>query len=155
MPENNVKPVPEGFHTVTPYLIMPDAKKAIEHYRKALGAKVKLSMASTEGRIMHAELLIGDSHIMLADEVPSRGIKSPAAFGGSPVMLHLYVHDVDAWFSRAVKHGMKVERPLVDQFYGDRTGALVDPFGYRWYLAQHKEDVSPEELKRRAKALGH
>lgn len=146
-----VKPVPEGFHTVTPYLIVPDAKKAIDFYRKALGAKVKLSMASTEGKIMHAELLIGDSHVMLADEFPAQGYKGPAAYGGSPVMLHLYVHDVDAWFDRAFKAGMKVERPLVDQIYGDRTGGLVDPFGYRWYMAQHKEDVSPEELKRRAK----
>lgn len=150
-----VKAVPEGFHTVTPYLIMPDAKKAIDFYRRALGAKVTLSMASTEGKIMHAELLIGDSHVMLADEFPSLGLESPQALGGSPVMMHLYVHDVDAWFNRALKAGMTVERPLVDQFYGDRTGGLIDPFGYRWYLAQHKEDVPPAELKRRAKAQGN
>lgn len=147
-----VKPIPEGYHSVTPYLIVRGAAKALEFYKQAFGAVELFRMEAPDGRIGHAEIRIGDSPIMLADEHPEMGAKSPETWGGSPVSLMLYVEEVDRVFARAVEVGATVERPLADQFYGDRTGGLKDPFGHVWYVATHIEDVPPEELDRRAKA---
>ena len=147
-----VKPVPEGYHTATPYLIIKGAAAALEFYKKAFGATELLRMPKPDGRVGHAEIRIGDSIIMLADEFPEIGARSPESYGGSPVTLMLYVEDVDAVFNRAVAAGAKVDRPVANQFYGDRTGGIIDPFGHKWYLATHVEDVSPEELLRRANA---
>jgi PhnB protein len=149
-----VKPIPEGYHTVTPYLIVRNAARAIEFYKKAFGATELMRMAEPSGRIGHAEIRIGDSPIMLADEVPEMGFRSPESFGGSPVSILLYVEEVDAVFNQAVAAGAKVQRPVADQFYGDRTGGVTDPFGHTWYIATHKEDVSPEEMRKRAAASG-
>lgn len=146
-----VKPVPEGYHTATPYLIVKGAAAAIDFYRRAFGAREHQRMEHG-GRIGHAEIQIGDSRIMLADEHPETGIVAPAAAGGCPVGILLYVDDADAVFRRAVEAGAQVERPLADQFYGDRMGGVRDPFGFRWYIATHVEDVAPEELGRRAQA---
>lgn len=148
-----VKPIPEGYHSVTPYLIVRGAARALDFYKQAFGAIELLRMEAPDNRIGHAEILIGDSHIMLADEHPEMGAKSPETWGGSPVSLMLYVEDVDRVFDQAVKVGATVERPLADQFYGDRTGGLKDPFGHVWYVATHMEDVPPEELDRRARAI--
>ena len=147
-----VKPIPEGYHTVTPYLIVHDAAKALDFYKKALGAKEQFRMATPNGKIGHAEIQIGDSHLMLADEHPAMGAKSAKSYGGSPIGICLYVEDVDAWFDRAVTAGATVVRPVKDQFYGDRSGTLTDPFGLQWTIATHKEDVSSEEMRRRAEA---
>lgn len=149
-----VKPIPEGYHTATPYLIVRDAARAIEFYKKAFGAIELLRFPSPDGKIMHAEIRIGDSPIMLADEVPEMGARGPESLGGSPVSILLYVEDVDALFSQAVAAGAKVQRPVKDQFYGDRSGGVTDPFGHVWYIATHKEDVSPEEMRKRAAAAG-
>jgi PhnB protein len=149
---NKVKPIPEGYHTVTPYLIVKGAADAIDYYTKVFGATELFRMPSPGGRIGHAEIKIGGSAIMLADEVPDMGIVSPRSLGGTPVSLLLYVEDVDAVFGRAVSSGAKVLRPIKDQFYGDRSGNLEDPFGHKWTIATHKEDVSPEEMQRRAAA---
>ncbi|MDE2234848.1 MAG: VOC family protein [Gammaproteobacteria bacterium] len=143
-----VKPVPDGYHSITPYLIIDGAAAALEFYKRAFGAKEKVRMPHGE-RIAHAEILIGDSHVMLADEHPQMGYRAPAAGNMPPVGILLYVKDVDAVFARAVAAGARVDRPLADQFYGDRTGSIIDPFGHRWYLATHIEDVSPQEMKRR------
>ena len=147
-----VKPVPEGYHTATPYLIIKGAAAALEFYKNAFGATELLRMPKPDGRIGHAEIKIGDSIIMLADEFPEIGARSPDFYGGSPITIMLYVADVDAVFNRAVAAGAKVERLVANQFYGDRTGGIIDPFGHKWYLATHVEDVPPEELVRRAKA---
>ena len=151
---SRVKPTPEGYHTATPYLIVRDAARAIEFYKKAFGAKELMRMADPSGKIGHAEIKIGDSPIMLADEVPGMGYRSPESLGGSPVSILLYVEDVDAVFNQAVAAGAKVQRPVADQFYGDRTGGVTDPFGHVWYVATHIEDVSPEEMRKRAAAAG-
>ena len=151
---NKVKPIPEGYHTATPYLIVKDAARAIEFYKKAFGATELMRMPGPGGKIGHAEIKIGDSPIMLADEVPGMGFRSPESLGGSPISILLYVEDVDAVFSEALAAGAKVQRPVADQFYGDRTGGVTDPFGHVWYIATHKEDVSPEEMKKRAAAAG-
>lgn len=148
----SVKPIPEGYHSVTPYLIVKGGAQAIEFYKTAFGATELIRMARPDGKIGHAEIRIGDSVIMLADENPAMGSLSPQAVGGTPVLIHLYVEDADAVFNRGVAAGGTVERPLKDQFYGDRTGGIVDPFGHRWYVATHKEDVAPEELKKRVAA---
>ena len=145
-----VKPIPEGHHTVTPYLIIKGAAEAIEFYKRAFDAKEAMRMAQPDGRVGHAELAIGDSRIMLADEFPEMGARSPRTLGGSPVSLHLYVEDVDALAARATAAGIKVLRPVQDQFYGDRTGSFEDPYGHLWHIATHKEDVPMEELRRRA-----
>ena len=149
----HVKPIPDGYHAVTPYLIVDGAAKAIEFYTKAFGAIELFRLAGPDGKLGHAELLIGDSHVMLADEHPAIGARGPRSIGGSPVSLMLYVEDVDAVVTKAVSLGAKLIRPVADQFYGDRSGGLEDPFGHSWHVATHKEDVSPEELQRRAAAL--
>jgi len=148
----NVRPVPEGHHSVTPYLIVRGAAKAIEFYKSVFGAveTVRMDMG---GRIGHAQVMIGDSQVMLADEFPEMGAKGPEAFGGSPVSLLVYVEDVDAVVARAVAAGAKLARPIEDKFYGDRAGGIEDPFGHSWTVATHKEDVPPEEMKRRMQAF--
>jgi PhnB protein len=151
---NPVKPIPEGYHSVTPYLIVKDAARAIEFYKRAFGATELLRMAAPGGKIGHAEIKIGDSPIMLADEAPDVGALSPESLGGTPVSILLYVEDVDAVFNQAIAAGAKMQRPVKDQFYGDRIGGLTDPFGHVWYVATHKEDVSPEEMRKRAAAAG-
>ena len=146
------RPIPEGHHTATPYLIVKGAAQALEFYKKAFGARETMRFEAPGGKIGHAEIKIGDSTIMLADEHPDMGYRSPKSLGGSPVSILLYVEDVDRWFNRAIAAGGKVSRPLADQFYGDRTGVLVDPFGHVWSIATHVEDVTPEEMDRRVKA---
>ncbi|HUC65874.1 MAG TPA: VOC family protein [Stellaceae bacterium] len=149
-----VKPIPEGYHSVTPYLIFSGASDAIAFYKKALGAQEILRMDAPGGRVGHAELQIGDSRIMLADEHPELHALSPKTIGGSPVTLHLYVENVDAAVERAIAAGATLVRPVADQFYGDRTGGIADPFGYRWFIATHKEDLTMDEIRRRAAAQG-
>jgi PhnB protein len=151
---SKAKPVPEGYHTATPYLIIKDAAKAIEFYKKAFGAKEMMRMSQPDGRIGHAEIKIGDSPIMLADEFPEMGARSPQSLGGSPVSILLYVENVDAFAKQAVTAGTKVVRPVKDQFYGDRSGSFEDPFGHQWHIATHVEDVAPEEMHKRAAAVG-
>jgi PhnB protein len=147
-----VKPIPEGYHAVTPYLIAKDAARAIAFYQKAFGAKELFRMARPDGRVEHAELQIGDSRIMLADESPELGARSPQSIGGTPVTIHLYVDDVDAVVKRAVDAGAQLMRPIADQFYGDRNGSVADPFGHMWWISTHKEDVPADEMKRRVAA---
>ena len=149
----SVSPVPAGYYTVTPYLIISGAARAIEFYKQAFGATEVMRMGGPDGRVGHAEIQIGDSRVMLADEFPEMGAKSPPSVGGTPVGLCLYVPNVDQLFDRAVKAGGKVERPLANQFYGDRSGTLVDPFGHKWTIATHVEDVTPEEIERRMAAM--
>jgi PhnB protein len=150
-----VKPIPDGYHSVTPYLIVHDAAAALEFYKKALGAVETLRMPTPGGKVGHAEIRIGNSVVMLADENPAMGARSARTIGGSPISLMVYVEDVDARVAQAVAAGGKLVRPVADQFYGDRTGGVDDPFGYHWYLATHVEDVPPDELKKRAeKAMG-
>ena len=148
----SVKPVPPGYHTATPYLIVKGAIKAIDFYKKAFGAVELFCMDAPDGRVGHAEIRIGNSPIMLADEFPEIGAKSPETLGGSPVSILLYVEDVDTLFNRAVAAGAKVLRPVTNQFYGDRSGGLIDPFGHSWHISTHVEDVPPDELHRRAQA---
>jgi PhnB protein len=147
-----VKPIPEGYHAVTPYLIVRDAARAIEFYQRAFGAKELFRMAGPGGRVEHAELQIGDSRVMLADESPEMGARSPQSIGGTPVTIHLYVDDVDAVTQRAVGAGAQLMRQVADQFYGDRNGSVADPFGHMWWISTHKEDVPPDEMKRRVAA---
>jgi PhnB protein len=150
-----VKPIPDGYHSVTPYLIVHDAAAALDFYKKAFGAVETVRMPSPGGKVGHAEIRIGDSVVMLADEFPEMQHKSARTMGGSPISLMIYVEDVDARVAQAVAAGGKLVRPVADQFYGDRTGGVDDPFGYHWYLATHVEDVPPDELKKRAqKAMG-
>ena len=144
------KPVPEGYHTATPYLIIKGAGEAIEFYKKVFGATEVMRFPMPDGRIGHAEIKIGNSHLMMADEHPDMGYVSPKTLGGTPVSILLYVEDADDKFNRAVSAGSKVEQGMKDQFYGDRTGTVLDPFGHRWTIATHKEDVSVEEMQRRA-----
>jgi PhnB protein len=146
----DVKPIPEGYQSVTPYLAVDDAAAALAFYKGAFGATEVMRMPAPGGKIGHAEIEIGGSRIMLADEHPEMGFRSPKAYGGSPVGLHLYVEDVDAVARQAVAAGAKELRPVKDQFYGDRTGSFEDPFGHVWHIATHKEDLAPDELKRRA-----
>jgi PhnB protein len=143
----SVKPIPEGYHTVTPYLVVSDSARALEFYAKAFGAQEKVRMAGPDGRIMHAEMQIGDSMVMVADENP--GCKSAQSSGGSPVSIFLYVEDVDSTFNQAVQAGAKADMPPQDMFWGDRFGKLTDPFGHLWALATHIEDVAPQDMKRR------
>ena len=147
-----VKPIPDGYHVITPYLSIKGASDAIEFYKKAFGATEVFRMAQPDGRIGHAELQIGDSRFMLADESPEMDFRAPRSIGGTPVYLHLYVEDVDTVVGRAVAAGAKVLRPIQDQFYGDRSGSVIDPYGHVWHVATHKEDLSMDELRRRAAA---
>lgn len=146
------KPIPDGYHTVTPYLIIKGAGDAIEFYQKAFGATELFRFPMPGGKIGHAEIKIGDSPIMLADEFPEMGYKSPQSLGGSPVSLMIYVTDVDTIFNQAVAAGATVKEAVSDKFYGDRLGTVTDPFGHIWHLSTHKEDVSPEEMEKRVKA---
>jgi len=148
-----VKPIPEGYHSVTPYLIIKGAARAIDFYKQAFGAVEMFRMPGPNGAIGHAELRIGDSIIMLADEIHSSPYRSPDSFGGSPVSLMIYIANVDHVFARALSLGARQSRAVQDQFYGDRSGNLIDPFGHVWTIATHVEDVSPEELQRRMEAL--
>lgn len=147
-----VKPIPEGYHSVTPYLIVKGGARAIEFYERAFGARELLRMMQPDGRVGHAEIQIGDSRIMLADEFPEIDARSPQSIGGSPVTIHLYVEDVDATVERALAAGARLTRPVKDQFYGDRNGGVTDPFGHVWWVSTHVEDVSAEEIERRASA---
>ncbi len=147
------KPIPDGYHTATPYLIVKEAAKAIDFYKRAFGASETMRMPGPGGKIMHAEIKIGDSPIMLADEFPQMNALSPQSVGGSPIFLMLYVEDVDGLTRQAIAAGATVEQPVKNQFYGDRSGTLVDPFGHRWTIATHVEDVSPEEMQRRMDAM--
>jgi PhnB protein len=149
-----VKAIPEGYHSVTPYLILSGAGDAIAFYEKALGAEEVMRLGDPGGKVHHAEINIGDSRIMLADEHPEIQAMSPKTIGGSPVSIHLYVADVDAAVARAVAAGAKLIRPVADQFYGDRVGGIEDPFGYRWFIATRKEDLTMDEIRRRAAAQG-
>jgi PhnB protein len=148
-----IQPIPKGYHTATPYLIVKGAAGAIDFYKKAFGATELMRLAEPgSGRIGHAEIKIGDSPIMLADEFPEMNIRGPQSLGGSPVIILLYVKDVDALASQAVAAGAKVLRPVKDQFYGDRSGTFEDPFGHIWTLATHKEDVTLDEVQKRYQA---
>ena len=147
-----VKPIPEGYHSVTPYLIIEGAADAIEFYKQAFGATELFRFPTPDGKIGHAEIKIGDSPVMLADAYPDMGYNGPKSLGGSPVSLMIYVEDVDTIFNRAVDAGATVKEALSDKFYGDRLGSLIDPFGHVWHVSTHKEDVSLEEMEERAKA---
>jgi PhnB protein len=148
----NVKPVPEGYHNVTPYLFVRSAASAIDFYKNIFGATEIMRMPGSNGKIMHAELRIGDSIIMLADENPQTGVMSPQTIGGFSVGMHLYVESVDQVIQKAVESGAKLLRPIKNQFYGDRSGTVLDPFGHMWSVATHVEDVSPEEMRKRMTA---
>jgi PhnB protein len=150
---NSVKAIPAGFEAATPYLCVKGAAKAIEFYKEVFGAVEMMRMGDADGRIVHAEIKIGAAPIMLADEFPEMGVVSPETLGGSPVTIHIYFEDVDAIAERAIAAGAKILRPVEDQFYGDRAGKIQDPFGHIWSIATHKEDLSPEEMERRAAAM--
>ena len=150
----SVKAVPDGYHSLTPYLVCKGAAKAIDFYIKAFGAEETVRMPGPDGVIMHAEVKIGNSMLMLSDENKERGQLSPDSLGGSPCSVMFYADDVDALFTRAVAAGAKAEMPPADMFWGDRMGNLVDPFGHKWAIATHKEDVSPEEMEKRMAAAG-
>ena len=145
-----VNPIPEGYPRLSPYLCVENAARAIDFYTAVLGATVKMRMDGPDGKIGHAELALGDSIIMLADEYPDMGFLSPARIGGTAVTLHTYVEDVDAVFEKALAAGAKSLRPVENQFYGDRSGQFEDPFGHRWNVASHVEDIDEEEMARRA-----
>jgi PhnB protein len=150
-----VKPIPEGYHTATPYLIVDDGAAAIDFYKKAFGATELFRLAGPGGKIGHAEIRIGDSPVMLADEHPEMNARSPKSIGGSPISIVLYVEDVDATAARAMAAGAREIRPVANQFYGDRSGGVRDPFGHSWFIATHVEDVPPDEMRRRVqKAFG-
>lgn len=146
------KPVPEGYHTVSPYLAIRDAAKAIEFYKQAFGAQERYRMPGPDGKLMHAELQIGDSTVMLSDEFPEMGAVSPQSLNGTTVGIFLCVEDVDAVFKKAVGSGAKVLMPVADMFWGDRFGKVADPFGHQWQIATHKEDLTPEEMAKSPEA---
>ena len=148
-----IKPIPEGYESITPYLVMKGASAAIDYYKKVFGATERMRMDAPGGKIGHAELSIGGSVVMLADESPDMGFRGPKTFGGTPVSLMLYVPNVDEVFKRAVDAGAKQLRPVENQFYGDRMGTLEDPFGHVWSIGTHVEDVSPEEMRRRSEEM--
>ncbi|MDD5542987.1 MAG: VOC family protein [Acidobacteriia bacterium] len=151
---SKVQPIPAGYHTLTPHVITKDCARALEFYKKAFGAIELMRHAGPQGKIMHAEIKIGNSVIMLADEFPEMGASSPDTVGGSPVTFYLYVEDCDAVCAQAISAGAIQKEPVKTEFYGDRRGGVSDPFGYTWYIATHVEDVSPEELAKRAAAQG-
>ena len=148
----DVKPIPEGYHSLTPYLIIDGAAEAMEYYKKAFGA-IELFRMPHGDKIGHAEMKIGDSPFMLGDEHPQEGYRGPKSIGGSAVGLMIYVEDCDAVFKKAIEAGGTETKPLQDQFYGDRSGTVTDPFGHIWTIATHKEDVSPEEIQKRVAAM--
>ena len=148
-----VKPIPDGYHSVTPYLIVKGAADALEFYKKAFGATEIMRLAGQEGKVAHAEIQVGDSRIMLADEHPEMNALAPQSPGSSGVGICLYVENVDELFSQATAAGAKVQRPLTDQFYGDRSATLEDPFGHVWTIATHIEDVPPDEIDRRMEEM--
>jgi PhnB protein len=150
----NVNPIPDGYPQVMPYLTVDGASAAIDFYTTVFGAKERLRMPAPDGKVGHAELEIGDSVVMLADAFADMGNQTPAALGGTPVTVMVYVADVDAVFDRALKAGATEERKVENQFYGDRAGQFVDPFGHKWFVATHVEDVAPEEVAKRAAAMG-
>ena len=145
-----VEPIPEGYPRVTPYLIVGGASAAIDFYCSVLGATERMRMAGPDGKVGHAELEIGDSVVMLADEHPEMDAHGPRSVGGTPVSLHVYVEDSDRVFERAIEAGAKELQPVEDKFYGDRSGSFEDPFGHRWHVATHVEDVPPDEMSKRA-----
>ncbi|HEY1288045.1 MAG TPA: VOC family protein [Burkholderiales bacterium] len=145
--------IPQGMHSVTPHLVCAGAAQAIEFYKQAFGATEKGRMAGPDGRLMHAAVKIGDSTVMLVDEMPEWGALGPKSLKGSPVTIHLYVEDVDSFVARAVKAGAKVTMPVADQFWGDRYGKLEDPFGHHWSVATHQRDVAPDEMKKAMAAM--
>ena len=145
-----VKPIPEGHQAVSPYLIVDGGARALDFYKKAFGATELFRMEAPGGKIGHAEIKIGDSVVMLADESPEQDFLSPKARGGTSVLLHLYVPNVDNFVAKAIAAGAELVRPVTDQFYGDRAGGIKDPFGHSWYVATHKEELSPAEIKKRA-----
>ncbi|MBA2466386.1 MAG: VOC family protein [Sphingomonas sp.] len=147
-----VSPVPEGYHSVTPYIVVDGAARAIDFYRDAFGAEEVLRLSAGPDKLAHAEIRIGDSIIMLTDEWPDMNMLGPNARGGASGLLMIYVDDADAAFAQAVGAGATIDRPVVDQFYGDRSGSVIDPFGHRWTLATHVEDVAPEEMEQRMRA---
>jgi PhnB protein len=149
----SVSPVPAGYHSVTPYLIIDGAARALPWYVQVFGAREVMRLSAPQGKIGHAEIEIGDSHVMIADESAESQARGPASFGGSPVSLHVYVPDVDAIVARAVAAGAEVKSPVQDKFYGDRMGTLLDPFGHTWHISTHIEDVAPDEIERRLAAL--
>jgi uncharacterized glyoxalase superfamily protein PhnB len=147
-----VKPVPDGFHTLTPGVIVKDAARAIEFYKKAFGAEERSRLSGPDGTsVMHAELKIGSSILMISEENVSRGARSPHSLQGSPVSLNLYVPDADALFKRATEAGAKEKQPMMDAFWGDRYGTVIDPFGHEWGLLTRKEDLTPEEIAKRGR----
>ncbi len=148
-----VNPIPDGYPRVTPYLCVDGAAAAIDFYTAVFKATERMRMASPDGRIGHAELQLGPAVIMLSDEHPEIDVRGPKAFGGTPVTISVYVEDVDAVFARALAAGARSLRPVADQFYGDRVGQFEDPFGHRWHVASHVEDISPEEMQKRAAAM--
>ena len=150
----SVKAIPEGYNSVTPYLVVKNANEAIEFYKNAFEAKEIFRMPSKDGKVKHAEIQIGNSRIMLADECPEMNAFAPKSQSRTPVLIYLYVQDVDHIFTKAVKAGAKIDRELTNQYYGDRSGFLTCPFGHSWGVATHVEDVSPEEIAVRAKAAG-
>ncbi len=150
---SKVKPIPDGHTAVTPYLTVKDAANAIDFYKKAFNATEKYRMSAPGNKIAHAEIVIGNANIMLSDEFPNMGVTGPQTLGGTPVGIMLYVDDVDSVAERAVRAGAKIKQPVENKFYGDRMGTLEDPFGHKWFVATHIEDVPPEELRRRAEEM--
>jgi PhnB protein len=151
--QSSIRPIPGGYHTASPYLIAANAAAALEFYRTAFGATLKRRLATPDGKIMHAEVKIGDSIVMLADEFPSHEAFGPEHFGGSPVSVVLYVENADTLYAQALRAGATSLRPMADQPFGDRSGTIRDPFGHRWTLTTHVEDISDEEIERRFAAM--
>lgn len=149
---SNVKPIPDGYHSITPYLHVHGAARALDFYKQAFGAHELFRVAGADGKIGHAEIIIGDSIVMLADEVPEMGVHSPSSLKGTSVSILLYVEDVDKIVERAIEAGATIRRPLENKFYGDRSATLADPFGHEWTISTHVEDVAPDELERRMAA---
>ena len=143
-----VNPIPSGYAGVTPYLVMRDATRALDFYKEVFGAKEALRLDYPDGKIAHAELAIGQGYVMLSEEMPEMGFRGPLSLGGTPVSLLIYVKDVDAVFAKAIAAGAESRRPVADQFYGDRAGTLVDPFGHTWTIATHQKDMSAEEMQK-------
>jgi PhnB protein len=148
--KKKVSPVPKGFHTVTPYLVVDGGMRAIDFYKKVFGAKASFCMTHEDGKLGHAELTIGDSKVMLSDVCPEMQTRGPKDFGGSPISIYLYVKNADAVFDKAIANGAKVIKPVENQFYGDRSGGFEDPFGHMWFVATHIEDLSSAKIKKRA-----